>query len=54
MSSYYYQDAKKSRFLNAVVIWSLEDLKKVILKEYAYAVYKGNHRSIDDSYMLMP
>ena len=26
----------------------LEDFKKVILKDYACAVYKNNHHSIDD------
>lgn len=46
--SNYYQDAKKSKYLNPVVIESLEDFKKVILKDYACAVYKNNHRSIDD------
>ena len=46
--SNYYQDAKKSKYLNPVVVESLEDFKKVILKDYACAVYKNNHRSIDD------
>ena len=46
--SNYYQDAKKSKYLNPVVVESLEDFKKVILKDYACAVYKDNHRSIDD------
>lgn len=46
--SNYYQDAKKSKYLNPVIIESLEDFKKVILKDYACAVYKDNHRSIDD------
>lgn len=46
--SNYYQDAKKSKCLNPVVVESLEDFKKVILKDYACAVYKNNHRSIDD------
>lgn len=46
--SNYYQDAKKSKYLNPVIIESLEDFKKVILKDYACAVYKGNHRSTDD------
>lgn len=46
--SNYYQDAKKSKYLNPVVVESLEDFKKVILKDYACAVYKGNHRSIND------
>lgn len=46
--SNYYQDAKKSKYLSPVVVESLEDFKKVILKDYACAVYKGNHRSIDD------
>ena len=46
--SNYYQDAKKSKYLNPVVVESLEDFKKVILKDYASAVYKNNHRSIDD------
>ena len=46
--SNYYQDAKKSKYLNPVVVESLEDFKKVILKDYACAVYKNKHRSIDD------
>ena len=46
--SNYYQDAKKSKYLNPVIVESLEDFKKVILKDYACAVYKNNHRSIDD------
>ena len=46
--SNYYQDAKKSKYLNPVVVESLEDFKKVILKDYACAIYKDNHRSIDD------
>lgn len=46
--SNYYQDAKKSKYQNPVIIESLEDFKKVILKDYACAVYKDNHRSIDD------
>lgn len=46
--SNYYQDAKKSKYLNPVVVESLEDFKKIILKDYACAVYKGNHRSTDD------
>lgn len=46
--SNYYQDAKKSKYLNPVVVESLENFKKVILKDYACAVYKNNHRSIDD------
>lgn len=46
--SNYYQDAKKSKYLNPVVVESLEDFKKVILKDYACAVYKDNHRSIDN------
>lgn len=46
--SNYYQDAKKSKYQNPVVVESLEDFKKVILKDYACAVYKDNHRSIDD------
>ena len=46
--SNYYQDAKKSKYLNPVIIESLEDFKKVIVKDYACAVYKNNHRSIDD------
>lgn len=46
--SNYYQDAKKSKYLNPVIIESLEDFKKVILKDFACAVYKGNHRSTDD------
>lgn len=46
--SNYYQDAKKSKYLNPVIIESLEDFKKVIVKDYACAVYKNNHRSADD------
>lgn len=46
--SNYYQDAKKSKYLNPVVVESLEDFKIVILKDYACAVYKNNHRSIED------
>lgn len=46
--SNYYQDAKKSKYLNPVNIESLEDFKKVIVKDYACAVYKNNHRSADD------
>lgn len=33
--SNYYQDAKNSKYLNPVVVESLEDFKKVILKDYA-------------------
>ena len=46
--SNYYQDAKKSKNLNPVVVRSLEYFKKVIFKYYPCAVYKDNHRSIDD------
>lgn len=31
-----------------MVVESLQDFKKVILKDYACAVYKNNHRFIDD------
>ncbi|MFA7082399.1 MAG: hypothetical protein WC135_07285 [Bacteroidales bacterium] len=44
----YYQDAKKSKYLNPVVVKSLDDFKKVILKDYACAIYKDNHRSNND------
>ena len=44
----YYQDAKKSKHLNPVTVESLEDFKKAILRDYACAAYKNNHRSIDD------
>lgn len=44
----YYQDAKKSKYLYPVVVESLDDFKKVILKDYACAVYKDNHRSKED------
>lgn len=44
----YYQDAKKSKYLNPVVVETLDDFKKVILKDYACAVYKDNHRSKED------
>lgn len=46
--SNYYQDAKKSKYLNPVVIETLEDFKKGILKDYACAVYRNNHRSKED------
>lgn len=46
--SNYYQDAKKSKYLNPVVVETLEDFKKVILKDYACAVYKNNHRFKED------
>lgn len=47
--SNYYQDAKKSKYLNPVVVESLEDFKKVILKDYACAVYIINfcHKNTD-------
>ena len=43
-----YQDAKKSKYLNPVVVETPENFKKIILKDYACAAYKNNHRSIDD------
>ncbi len=46
--SNYYQDAKKSKYLNPVVVETLEDFRMVILKDYSCAVYKNNHRSKDD------
>lgn len=46
--SNYYQDAKKSKYLNPVVVETLDDFKKVISKDYACAVYRNNHRSKDD------
>lgn len=46
--SNYYQDETKSKYLNPVVIESIDDFKKVILKDYECAVYKNNHRSKDD------
>ena len=52
--SNYYQDAKKSKYQNPVIVESLEDFKKVILKDYACAVYKDNHRLLMTFYMLIP
>lgn len=46
--SNYYQDETKSRHLNPVVIKSLDSFKKVILKDYACAAYRNNHRAKED------
>ncbi len=46
--SNYYQDETKSRYLNPVVVETLDDFKKVILKDYACAVYRNNHRAKED------
>lgn len=46
--SNYYQDETKSRYLNPVVIESLDDFKQVILKDYTCAAYRNNHRAKED------
>ncbi len=46
--SKYFQDAKKSHYSNPVVVDSLDAYKDVATHDYACAVYKDNHRSIED------